>query len=266
VSSLEYDPISAREIQRAFLPPIDAERRGVHALAEYRPAFAVGGDFYDVVHHADGRVTAFVGDVAGKGVSAALLMALVSGEMRQLARSRRGPRRILGQVNTWLEPQLPPDRFVTAACVQFEPAAERWIFASAGHVPPLVFRRGGSGAGGPRGRGIGAPGELVRVSDTGGPPLGLGLGLGGGLGYEEQIVEARPGDIVVLLTDGITDVLPGGPQAPDLERLRPAPAPAREQLQDIRARVAAALDGAPGLRDDATLLALALDDLSLRLD
>src|SRR5206468_11577578 len=83
---LERDLDLARQIQRHFLPALASEIEGLRVAAEYRPAYDVGGDFYDLVPAGDGSVLAAVGDVSGKGVPAALLMSRVSSDFRRLAR------------------------------------------------------------------------------------------------------------------------------------------------------------------------------------
>ncbi len=84
---------SAREMQRMFLPrPLESNSAGVRVLAEYLPAFAVGGDFYDFIDLGDGRLLATIGDVSGKGVTAALMMSRISSELRRLAHEMLWPR------------------------------------------------------------------------------------------------------------------------------------------------------------------------------
>jgi len=85
------DMDSAREMQRMFLPrPLDQNSAGVRVLAEYLPAFAVGGDFYDFVDLGGGRLMAAIGDVSGKGVTAALMMSRITSELRRLAHGPSG--------------------------------------------------------------------------------------------------------------------------------------------------------------------------------
>src|SRR4051812_20124426 len=174
------DLARARRVQRGFLPGLRA-RRGVRVTSAYRPAFEVGGDFYDLVHLPGGGMTALIGDVAGKGVSAALLMARIGPELRRLAAAGLGPRRVLEEAERWLARQRLAGAFVSAACVQL--SRGRWLAANAGHVVPLLRRR----------RGV-----VLRLARPSGCPLGLGLPEAGP--YREEVWPALPGDTLVLAT------------------------------------------------------------------
>ncbi len=242
------DLARASEMQRSFLPVLEGDRGGLRVVAEYRPAFEVGGDFYDVVYLPDGRTTALIGDVAGKGVAAALLMARVSTEFRRLATAKLEPKRILERVNEWLESQAMTDRFVTAACVQLQIARGRWVACNAGHVVPLLRRKNG---------------DVVRLAEASGLPLGLG-----NMGvvpfsdpYREEDVAAQPGDILLLVTDGVMEAFSDnagiGLDGASLQRLLTG---AGEGLDQLRQNIFRSVDSSTERRDDATLLALSLSE------
>src|SRR5262249_61175133 len=93
---------------------------GVRASAEYWPAYHVGGDYSDLVSVGDNRAIAVIGDVAGKGVPAALLMSRVSHDFRRLARAGLSPRELLTQLNASLFEQSTDEAFVTAECVSLD--------------------------------------------------------------------------------------------------------------------------------------------------
>src|SRR5205085_124251 len=95
----ERDLETARRIQRSFLPSLPDAVGGFRIAAEYRPAFDVGGDFYDVCSRRPGHLTTVIGDVSGKGVSAALFMSRVSSEVRRLAPTLRSPQKLLEELN-----------------------------------------------------------------------------------------------------------------------------------------------------------------------
>src|SRR5262249_55434471 len=139
----ERDLGIARQIQRRFLPALAPRVGGFRVAAEYRPAFEVGGDFYDLVPTGDAQATAVIGDVSGKGMAAALVMARVSSEFRRLARGECPPEALLGQLNAAMCEQSPDDSFVTAACLQLDAARRTVRVANAGHVLPLLRRAGG---------------------------------------------------------------------------------------------------------------------------
>ena len=130
-------------MQRMFLPrPLENNSAHVRVLAEYLPAFAVGGDFYDFVDLGGGRLLATIGDVSGKGVTAALMMSRVTSELRRLAHECSGPAEILTRLNRSLR-GMQDDRFVTVVCVLLDVPNRRWIVANGGHVVPLLRRRSG---------------------------------------------------------------------------------------------------------------------------
>src|SRR5258706_2315111 len=141
--ALQRDLEAARRIQRSFLPSLPPTVGGFRVAAEYRPAFDVGGDFYDVCSRRAGHLRAVIGDVSGKGVSAALFMSRVSSEVRRLAPAVNSPRRLLEELNRRFGDDG-DDTFVTAASVELDAASRRIIIANAGHVVPLVRRASGS--------------------------------------------------------------------------------------------------------------------------
>jgi phosphoserine phosphatase RsbU/P len=179
----------AREIQLGILPAnIPARTQGsgldVHAILE--PALEVGGDLYDVVRTASGRVMFAVGDVSGKGVPASLFMAVTTTLIRTIARQCDQPDEIIRQVNEALVAQNPRDMFVTLFCTVFDPATGKLLWASAGHPPPVLLRPGN------------AP-ELA-FTDT-----GFVAGILPAIAMESHEAELRPGDSLVFYTDGVTE-------------------------------------------------------------
>jgi serine phosphatase RsbU (regulator of sigma subunit) len=236
----ERDLAEAAEMQRRMLPPPEQHWRGVDILAEYRPAHQVGGDFFDVVTRSRHRLTAVIGDVAGKGVTAGLIMARVSGEIRRVTRMGLRPGRILAAVNRSLEEQELGDRFVTAGCVALDLARAVWTVASAGHPPALLIRRTGA---------------LEILGQEGGP--GLGLHCVQSWRCQEQEVPALAGDTLLLMTDGLTDRLdPAEVCAAALRSTGAETASPRAALQELRRDLFDRVAAIPGPRDDATLVAL----------
>ena len=206
--------------------------------AEYRPAHQVGGDFFEVSTRSNGRLIAVVGDVAGKGVAAALVMARVSGEFRRVVRRVVRPSRILAAVNRWLDEQDLCDRFATAGCVALDLERSVWTAASAGHPAALLFRSQGT--------------MEILGQATGGP--GLGLGCVERWRCSEHEVPALAGDTLLLMTDGVSDRLdPIDIGAAVLQAGNTGAA-----LADLRRQIFDRLAAVPGPRDDATLLSLRL--------
>jgi phosphoserine phosphatase RsbU/P len=188
-SWLEKDLAAAGAVQRTFLPePIGENSAGVRVVTEYMPAYAVGGDFYDFVDLGNGRVMGVIGDVSGKGVTAALTMGRVSADIRRMATEVSGPAELLERLNHTLVARMQDDRFVTALCVLLDAPNKKWIFANAGHVLPLLRR---------------STGVVSRVAYSSGPPLGIVAHAQ----YREETISVAARDILLLATDGVFEIL-----------------------------------------------------------
>ncbi|HEU5315311.1 MAG TPA: SpoIIE family protein phosphatase [Chloroflexota bacterium] len=184
---LEAELRLAREIQLALLPKTLPTVDGWTLAAHYSPARLVGGDFYDVIPLDGGGVFALViGDVSGKGVPAALMMASTRTAVRAAARGAGGPAALLAEVNAQLWSDMPRRTFVTCLCVVVDTRSGAIRFASAGHLPPLV-RRGPTGA----------VDELAAA--------GLPLGIEPDARYSEAEAHLRAGDALLLYSDGVVE-------------------------------------------------------------
>jgi len=158
----------ARRIQHALLPKAVPALVGWEISPYYQPAREVGGDFYDFVPLADDRMGLVMGDVSGKGVPAAVLMASTQSVLRALAqRGSPSPSRVLAEANEVLCTYIPPNMFVTCFYAILEPESGRFIYANAGQTLPCCRRHDG-----------GQTGELVA--------RGMPLGLMPGMSYEEK--------------------------------------------------------------------------------
>lgn len=185
----ERDMAAARDVQRSFLPPLRLSFPGAKVRASYLPSLAVGGDFFDVVDAGEGRLVALIGDVAGKGVPAALLMARVGADARRLAKTRIEPAQILTDLNA-VATHFRDDSFVTVACMTIDVRRRRVRMANAGHLVPL--RRGRDGT-------------LRPLGFPSGPPIGMMPTHA----YQQMETEVFAGDILVFATDGVLDVFEG---------------------------------------------------------
>ncbi len=241
-SWLEQDLAAAGTIQRTFLPEALGENSaGARVVAEYMPAYSVGGDFYDFVDLGNGRVMGVIGDVSGKGVTAALTMARVSADVRRLATEVAGPAELLERLNHTLAARMQDDRFVTALCVLLDAPNRRWIFANAGHVLPLLRR---------------STGVVSRVAYSSGPPLGIVAHAQ----YREETISVAAKDILLLATDGVFEILsaPRRPcstmgQCQFTELVTGAP----HDVGEISRRIVATAESATNSgRDDLTLLGI----------
>jgi sigma-B regulation protein RsbU (phosphoserine phosphatase) len=183
---LERDLEIAQRVQQSFLPRLPIHLNGLRLAALYRPAHYVGGDFYEVIPVGERRLYAAIGDVSGKGISAALLMSRVSSELRRVSKLALRPSEILSHLNEAFSQQLCEESFVTTACVLFD-AANRWLTVSnAGHVPLLLRKPSG---------------EVSTFANPSGPPLAMLESSQ----YVDEELALDSGDIVVMATDGVLD-------------------------------------------------------------
>jgi hypothetical protein len=237
----QHDMASAREMQRMFLPrPLESNSAGVRVLAEYLPAFAVGGDFYDFIDLGDGRLLAAIGDVSGKGVTAALMMSRISSELRRLAAKNTGPGEILARLNSSLPGRMQDDRFVTVVCVLLDLPNRRWVVANAGHVVPLLRR---------------ASGTVSGLAYASGPPIGMMPEAT----FDEEIFPAEPGDILLLATDGVFELFAGHRRPCSTMgqcRLADVVEGAPHDLAEIHRKILSAVEHHAHGRDDVALLGL----------
>jgi len=201
----------------------------------------VGGDLYDFVEISGERLVVLIGDVSGKGVPAALMMAKVISDFRAAATRAAAPAAILADLNAGLAAQSRRGMFVTAACLDLDAEEGRVAYADAGHLPLLWHRR--------------QRGVVETFEPEGGPPLGIVPGAQ----YPEQHLALGPGDTLLLYTDGVVEAR--GPEGAPFGLGRMAAVmgdrlPATGDLVgDILAAVRAHADGTP-LHDDVTMVAV----------
>jgi serine phosphatase RsbU (regulator of sigma subunit) len=138
--SLKNDLEIAREIQQAMLPSGLYKGPGVETVGLSRPANTVGGDFYDILPLGDGRLVIAVGDVAGKGSPAALLMALLLAMMRTLVDERLEPAELVTRLNVQVSRHAPGTRFITLFYGVYDMGSGEITYVNAGHMPPLLVR------------------------------------------------------------------------------------------------------------------------------
>jgi serine phosphatase RsbU (regulator of sigma subunit) len=216
--------------------PADA---GVTVHVEYLPAFDVGGDFYSITQADDGTIAVAIGDVAGKGVAAALVMSRVSADIQRALVAGNAPASVLRKINARLS-DVESESFVTATCIRLDPERRTLTVANAGHLP-LVIRR--------------VDGTVLTCGEPSGTPLGMLPS-----DYEEQELRLEPSDVVLLFTDGLVDALdfPSGRMGMNLllALVREAPHDARQISERIRAAVDAVRSRK--LVDDVTCVALQL--------
>lgn len=183
--SLKNDLEIAREIQKAMLPSDTVAVPGVDVFGMSRPANTVGGDFYDIRPLSNGRLLVAVGDVAGKGSPAALLMALFLAMERVLLDEFTELVPLTTRLNSQIVRQAPGTRFITLFVGSYDPATGHLEYVNAGHPPALIRR---------------ADGEWVPLQDG-----GMALGLFEGASYTLGTAVLGPGDVFAAYSDGITE-------------------------------------------------------------
>jgi serine phosphatase RsbU (regulator of sigma subunit) len=183
--TLKGDLEIARQIQFGLLPFEPYAAGSLRVRGAMRPANTVGGDYFDIVELGEGRIALVIGDVAGKGMPAALLMALLQGSLRTLVTAGlRGPA-LVTRLNQHLSASIPANRLVTLFYAETSLAGGPLQYVNAGHNPPILLRRDGSMAG------LGSTGVALGIM----PDATFELG--------ETAFEA--GDRLLMYTDGIVE-------------------------------------------------------------
>jgi sigma-B regulation protein RsbU (phosphoserine phosphatase) len=181
---LERDIAMAREVQLRLLPPAAPEMANAEMAVRFLPARTIGGDLYDFVDYGPGRTAIVLGDVSGKAAPAALFAALVSGIMRSAAVQRPEPAQMLANLNDALQERKLESQYVTMLFAVWNDESRTLQVANSGAVQPLFCRSG----------------ETITVRAEGFP-----LGLFPDVTYDEFNVATQPGDVLVFVSDGISD-------------------------------------------------------------
>lgn len=177
----------AHEIQRRLLPPPRDRAGSVEIFAHYAAALEVGGDYYDLVDLPNGGLAVAVGDVSGKGVPAALVMAKISSEIRTLVDLGYRPAHVLDRVNRNLVDRGAGGNFITLALLFLDPDTHRLTLANAGHPRPLLRTPDG------------------RIVELGDQEAGLALGVCDDERYVESEYDLPVGASLFLYSDGVSE-------------------------------------------------------------
>jgi Stage II sporulation protein E (SpoIIE) len=178
-AAIETELAAAREIQRIMVPQELPPAPGYAIESIYRPAAQVGGDFFQVIPLSGGETLVVIGDVSGKGLSAAMIVSMLIGMLRTISAISRDPSRILAELNTMLL-EHKHSGFVTCLAVRLDPSGSVTV-ANAGHLPPWL--------------------NGVEVAFSGSLPLSVHASAT----PEQVALEMRSGDRLTLLTDGVVE-------------------------------------------------------------
>jgi sigma-B regulation protein RsbU (phosphoserine phosphatase) len=176
----------AREVQEHLFPQRLPPVMGLDYCGQCRPAREVGGDYYDFLE-LPGRLGIAIGDVSGKGVGAALMMASLEASLRALASVVQDPADLMERVNNLVYQASSSNRYATLFYSEYDPATRRLIYVNAGHNPPIVVRNCGRAC------------QVLRL-ETGGSVIGLLPQR-----YQRGVFDHESGDLVVLYTDGVSE-------------------------------------------------------------
>jgi sigma-B regulation protein RsbU (phosphoserine phosphatase) len=227
----------AQEIQRSLFPRERPRLEGFEIAAESRPCHQVGGDYYDFIPLEGGRMALVVADVSGKGTPASLVMASVHASLRATA-GTDSPGVLLGRLNRFVCASTMESKYVTLFYAEIDPVSRRLRYVNAGHIPPCLVRASGEG-------------ERLRA---GGPVIGL---LEEAV-YEEGEVTLEAGDLLAVVTDGVTEALTTGEEEFGDERvcetLQGAEGSAESALRGLVQAVEDWTGPAEGFGDDLTAL------------
>jgi sigma-B regulation protein RsbU (phosphoserine phosphatase) len=229
----------AAEIQRKLLPTTAPSLPGVDLAGYNAPCRTVGGDYFDFLTYPDGRVAMLVGDVAGKGMPAALLMSSLQARVQVLFDDPGDLAALVTRLNRIINSNCPSNRFISFFIGVLDPKTGGLSYVNAGHNPPLLVRSDGS---------------VQKLECT-----GLILGIMPAAHYEQQTAMLEPGDIMVLFSDGVTEAArPDVDEEFGEERLAQAlftlrDLPAKEMIEAINRQVQEFTAGSPPA-DDITLL------------
>ncbi|MFQ5737516.1 MAG: GAF domain-containing SpoIIE family protein phosphatase [Acidobacteriota bacterium] len=239
-SQLERELKIAREIQLRFLPAKMPEISGLELSARNVPSRMVSGDLYDLIPIVAGQWGIVIGDVSGKGISAGLILAAFRSALLAEIRNNFSIGAILSKVNRLLWETTDPSRFVTCFYGVFDETNRVLTYSNAGHNPPLLLRADGRS-------------EWLRCG-------GILLGAFSEATYSEERVLLLPGDLLILYTDGLTELRKadgeelGGQGLEDL--VRPNALRSASEISEILAREVARRSHSSRPQDDATFVVI----------
>ncbi len=204
---LEQELQIAREVQATLFPKQLPHPRGMAVFGGCEPARVVSGDYYDFIVEDETRLDIVVGDISGKGISAALLMANLQAAMRNqlLSVKHSDPEKlekslaeVMAQLNNQIYLNSPSEKYATLFLGRYDAETRRFCYCNAGHLPPILLNEKGA--------------ETLA-------PTGMVVGLFPNAVYEAKSIELRPGSMLAIFTDGVTEAVNGADEEFGEERL-----------------------------------------------
>lgn len=235
--ALQHDLDLASRIQRELLPRPDVRLDGWEVAYHYQPAGPVSGDYCDLIPGNADQVHFVIGDVAGKGVAAAMLMSHLSAMLRTLITIGLPLSQVMERASRVFCESTLPTHYATLVCGRASSSGEIEI-CNAGHPPPLLVHEG----------------EIARLDAT-----GLPIGMFCSERFSSRVVRLAPGDTLLFYTDGLVEAQNAAGVEYGIERLAALAASANRRPKaaiDACLRDLAAFRGAPGADDDLTILAI----------
>jgi phosphoserine phosphatase RsbU/P len=184
---LERELQVASEIQQRFQPASAPIVAGYELQGISFPCYEIGGDYYDFIQRDDGKLIVALGDVSGKGPSAALLMSSLHAAVHAHSDTHNSLAKTIGAVNRYLVDSTPANRFVTLFYAALDPKDGSLAFLNAGHNPPLIVHAGGT----------------MEQLAAGGLPLGIMANAD----FREGKTRLHPGDVLVIYSDGVSEAV-----------------------------------------------------------
>jgi hypothetical protein len=242
---LEQQVEIARRVQQDLLPSGKQVSRRIELSAECRPAWGVGGDFYDTFETPDGRVAIVLGDVSGKGIPAALLMGVIHGAVRSSSWTENAwhHEESSRRINQLLCERASGERYASLFWGYYDPTVRRLHYVNAGHCSPLLVRREGDVS-------------VIQPLDEGGPVLGLLASAR----YRQGAIDVTERDVLVMFSDGVVEAMNEAGEEFGEQRLHEAIlAAAHQDVMGIRSEVLKAVGdfvGGAAPHDDLTIAAV----------
>nr|AAU83653.1 conserved hypothetical protein [uncultured archaeon GZfos32E7] len=236
-----YELKMAHDIQQSFLPDAIPDLPGFELAAQNIPAKEVGGDFYDFIPISEGKIGLTIADVSGKGVPAALFMALSRTIVRAKATGSSGVREVIRDANSLITADAKSGMFVTLFYAVLDLSERTLTYVRAGHNPPVIFKA--------------KTRTLMRLDAK-----GIALGAIADIELEERKIILDGGDTVVFYTDGVTEAINKSMEQFGEERLITTikvnhELSANDMIEKIKGEVLAFCGDEPQF-DDITLMAL----------